>query len=123
MLENDENAVRDVLTTINQIPPGRLPQSLRAQSMRARARLLIHRGEATDVETSLRGAIELFKDLKMRFWTAVTLLELGEWLIKQAREQEAGPLVEEAKEIFAALRAAPWLQRLAQLSLGSNMTA
>ena len=101
-----------------------IPKQLEwAQSLRAKGRLAMNSGKSSEVESLMGVAIELFRQLPAPFWMAVTLLEQGEWLIKQDREDEAVPMVDEAHGIFAALRAGPWLQRVAQLPLGSHMTA
>jgi hypothetical protein len=44
------------------------------------------------------------------------LLEHGEWLSAAGGVDEAEPLLTEAREIFAALEAAPWLERLDALA-------
>ena len=40
------------------------------------------------------------------------MLEHGEWLAAHERLDHAQPLLEEAREIFERLQAAPWLERL-----------
>ena len=54
-----------------------------------------------------------FRRLEMAFYLAVTLLEHGEWLVAHDREDEAEPLLAEAREIFERLGARPWLDRAA----------
>jgi class 3 adenylate cyclase/tetratricopeptide (TPR) repeat protein len=122
-LENDESAVREVLAIIDETPPGGLPQSLWAHSLRAKARLAIRSGDSTDAESMLRRSVHVFRELSVTFWMAVTLLELAEWLYEQGREKDAAPMADEAQEVFAALRAYPWLQRVSRLPIGSNLTA
>ncbi|MDQ3767085.1 MAG: hypothetical protein M3346_07040, partial [Actinomycetota bacterium] len=46
------------------------------------------------------------------FYLAVTLLEHGEWLMRQDRNSEAAPLFQEARTTFERLKAKPWLDRL-----------
>ena len=60
-------------------------------------------------------ALQGFRDIGMPFETAVTLLELGDWLAGQGRREEAGAGLAEAREVFERLKARPWLERLAQL--------
>jgi hypothetical protein len=50
----------------------------------------------------------------------VTELEHGEWLVGQARADEAEPLLAEAGEIFERLEARPWLERVTQASRGGR---
>jgi hypothetical protein len=80
-------------------------------------------GEPAEVESLLTAAVGEFRELGTPFWTAMALLELGEWLIQQGRGEEARPSVEEAEGIFAALKASPWLERAARTAVGSDMTA
>jgi hypothetical protein len=55
----------------------------------------------------------------MPFDLAVALLERAEWLSGEARADEAGPLLAEAREIFERLGAKPWLARLGRLAQAS----
>jgi hypothetical protein len=80
--------------------------------MRFRARLADRRGDAPDVNALFKGAVGLFREIAVPFYMAVTLLEHGEWLARQGRNAEAGPLLDEAQGVFERLRAEPWLERL-----------
>ena len=51
----------------------------------------------------------------MPFWLAMTQLEHAEWLIDDGREEEAERLLDEARQTFDELGAAPWLDRLARV--------
>ena len=84
----------ELIEEIEAIPPGLRSPFLVAQMQRFRARL----GE-TSLYTS---AVAGLRELELPFWLAVTLLEQG--------EPEG---VDEAGEIFARLRATPWLERAA----------
>ena len=53
----------------------------------------------------------MFRELGSPFWLAVTLLEHGEWLVQEGRGAQAGPMLDEASDIFERLRARPWLER------------
>jgi hypothetical protein len=63
-------------------------------------------------------AAATFREFGMGFLLAVTLLEHGEWLAGQARTGEAEQLVLEARAIFEALEAKPWLERLEAVQTG-----
>ena len=52
----------------------------------------------------------------MPFYLAATLLEHAEWLIGRHRAEEAGPLLDEAREAFRTLQARPWLERVERAS-------
>jgi len=57
-----------------------------------------------------------FRDLGLRFWLAVSLLEHAEALTADGRGQEAEPLLHEAREILTELGARPWLDRAEAIS-------
>jgi hypothetical protein len=76
------------------MPPGLRPPYLSAQAQRLRARL-------DGDPAGLKAAAEALRELDIPFWRAVALLELGE-----------EPGLEEARETFARLEAAPWLERV-----------
>jgi predicted ATPase/class 3 adenylate cyclase len=103
----DDDKMRELLATLDELRPGELSSLLRALQARFRARL----AEA-DADAELNTAERLFGQLEMPFYLAVTQLEHAEWLTAQNREDEAEPLLAEARETFERLRAAPWLDRL-----------
>jgi class 3 adenylate cyclase len=110
-LEDLEQAER-LIATVDSLPPGRYPQLLRAQAARFRASIAARRDEADEAERLFKGAAGLFRELAVPFYLAATQLELGEWLVSARRGGEAEPLLAEARELFEALEAAPWLARL-----------
>jgi predicted ATPase/class 3 adenylate cyclase len=97
----EHDSARELLATIEAIPPGRRPPYLDAHGHRFRGRL---DGNPADFET----AAARFREIGIPFWLAVTLLEHGE-LAGNAS------LLAEAREIFERLAATPWLDRLARL--------
>jgi class 3 adenylate cyclase/tetratricopeptide (TPR) repeat protein len=101
-----------LLTTIEALPPGRLPASLRAHAARYRARLATGDGERGKAERHFTTAANIFREYAMRFHLAVTLTEQAEWLITENRASEAEPLLAEARETFERLQATPWLRRV-----------
>jgi hypothetical protein len=105
------------------LPPGRRPQYLVAQAARLRARLAQLVGRPDDVEPGMKTAAGMFRELGAPFWLGVTLLEHGEWLASQGRADQAGPLLDEAREIFERLEARPWLERLEKARAGAGVMA
>jgi class 3 adenylate cyclase/tetratricopeptide (TPR) repeat protein len=108
----DETKIEDLLGLIEGLRPGQVMPYLQAQGARFGARLSALRHEDEKVDPGFRAAVDLFRELKMPFQMAVTLLEHGEWLTGQARASEAESLLAEAQAIFEELRARPWLERL-----------
>jgi len=112
----NEAKAEELLATVEGIPPGRLPPFLDAQAKRLRARLAERRGADGQVEQLFKSATGVFRELAIPFLTATTMLEHAEWLVSQGRPREAGGLLDEAREIFARLKATPWLERVEQAS-------
>jgi class 3 adenylate cyclase/tetratricopeptide (TPR) repeat protein len=108
----DVAKVEDRLALIEALRPGELTPYLQAQGARFGGRLSARRGENDQVESALIAAESLFREMEMPFWLAVTLLEHGEWLVREARGQEAEPVLDQAEGIFESLKARPWLDRL-----------
>ena len=67
-------------------------------------------------EARFRIAENILREHELPFWLAVVQLEHAELLSGSARVDEVAPLVAEARETFERLGAAPWLERLAQVS-------
>jgi tetratricopeptide (TPR) repeat protein len=105
------DAVEELVKRIDAIPPGKRPPFLWAQSARFRARLAAARGEHDGVEQGVKTAAAIFREHGLTFHLAATELEHGEWLTGQGREEEAEPILAEAREIFERLEATPWLER------------
>jgi class 3 adenylate cyclase/tetratricopeptide (TPR) repeat protein len=110
--------VDQLLATIEALPRGVRPPFLHAQALRFRARLLATRDEHEQVEARFKGAVGAFRELAMPFCMAQTLLDYGGWLVTQGRDDDAGPLLDEARAIFERLKATPWLERIDKLGVG-----
>jgi len=102
----DEALFRRLLDLIDELHPGEQAAFLRAQKARFRARLPEH-----DAESELAVAERLFADAETPFYAAAVRLELAELLLDRDRADEAGPLLERARETFVRLGARPWLER------------
>ncbi len=98
---------RELLARLDELPPGLLTQSTRANRARFRARL-----PEADAESEFRTAERLFAELGLVFDLAVTRFEHAERLLAEGRTLDAEPLLREAREGFEQLRAAPWLERV-----------
>jgi class 3 adenylate cyclase/tetratricopeptide (TPR) repeat protein len=101
----------DLLGIVQRARPGQVTPFLRAHAARLAARLAALRGEVESVEPGFLAATQTFRDLATPFDLGVTLLEHGEWLISRGRAGEAQAQLAEARECFARLEAAPWLER------------
>jgi hypothetical protein len=108
----DLSRVEQLLKVAAGIPPSGTPPSLPAHAARLGARLALARGESDGPEAGFKAGAGLFREIGVPFWLAVTLLEHGEWLMGQGREEQARPLLAEARQIFDGLAARPWLERV-----------
>ena len=89
--------VEELLVRIDAVPAGSRPPYLDAQARRFRARL---DGDAGGYVAVVEG----FRTLGLPFWLAVALLEQAELTGDRAS-------LDEARSIFEALKATPWLER------------
>lgn len=89
-----------------------LAPALDAEVSRLRARLAPPQGRGEDVPGHARDALDLFDEMRMPFWKAVTQTEYGEWLAGEGRTAEAEAILGQAAATFADLGAVPWLGRV-----------
>ena len=108
----DEDHVRELYVRISDAVRGRRMYVVDAQLARLRARL-----SEGDAAAELEAAERIFRDLEAVFFVAVVQAERAEHLLAAGRNDEAGELLDEARETFAQLRAKPWLERV-EASLG-----
>jgi hypothetical protein len=87
---------------------------LQAETARLRARLDAAHGSHDQVEERFHSASALCREFGFSFHQAVTQLEHAEWLTTQNRDEDAQPLLAEARATFEQLQATPWLARTAQ---------
>ncbi len=109
---SDLDKVEELLAIPEALDPGQLTPLLQAHASRLRARLDAARGGHDWVDERFSTATALFREFGFTFHRAVTQLEHAEWLSRQRREDEADPLLSEARETFERLGAKPWLERL-----------
>jgi class 3 adenylate cyclase len=102
----DRTKVEELLDTIAALRPGERPPLLEAHAHRFRSKL-------TGDEAGYQAAAVQFRELELPFWLAVTLLEHAEASGSQS-------LLVEAREIFARLQAAPWLERAGEVRAGAE---
>jgi class 3 adenylate cyclase/tetratricopeptide (TPR) repeat protein len=111
----DQEKMEEILQTVRSDPLGRRNLYLQAHASRAAARS----ARQDDAERSFKASIGSFREIGFPFWMAVVLLEYGEWLTARGRGSDAAPHVAEARSIFDALGARPWLDRVERVAAGS----
>jgi tetratricopeptide (TPR) repeat protein len=108
----------ELISFVEGLPRGYVPQMIRAHSSRFRARLAAMEGATDRAEQEFKGAAGSFREMATPFPLAVTQLEFGEWLRLEGRADEAAPLLSEARNTFERLGANPWLERLDRATVG-----
>jgi class 3 adenylate cyclase/tetratricopeptide (TPR) repeat protein len=109
---SDSAKVDELLAIIEELPPGDLTPDLRGVGARFGARRAALKEDAETASAGFVAATDIYRGLERPFDVAVIQLEHAEWLASCGRAGEAAPLLDEAREIFERLRAAPWLERL-----------
>jgi tetratricopeptide (TPR) repeat protein len=112
---NDLDRAAELLAIVERAKPGQVTPYLRAQAARLSARVSAERGDHDSVEPGFAAAERVFREGKMPFDLAITLVEHAEWLVQRARPMEATALTDEARATFERLRATPWLERIARI--------
>lgn len=108
----DPDGGKRLIAMLAEAPASEVPPYLAAQRARCSALLtLISRPKATDIEPDLRFAVETFAALGYPYWQARAQGDLGRWLLTQHRQEEADPLLDQARSTFIRLGATPDLSR------------
>jgi tetratricopeptide (TPR) repeat protein len=115
MRHQDHDEAKALLAMVTEASPGAVPRYLAAQQSRYAALLRIATGQpATDVETELRSATEILRDLGFTYWQARAQADLARWLATQHRREDAAHLLAEARRTFSELNARADLERIAR---------
>jgi tetratricopeptide (TPR) repeat protein len=107
----DAAAARGMLALVEEAPRGHIPTLTRALLPWQRARVKVLEGDDDGVDASFAAAEAGLRDFGARFYLGRALLDHADWLQARDRAAAAVPLLEEARQIFAGLGAAPWLER------------
>jgi tetratricopeptide (TPR) repeat protein len=108
----DTARAEELLALVRAARPGQVTPWLRAQVARLSARAAAATDENEVVESAFEAAEAGFRDLGTPFDLAVALTEHAESLVARGRQDKAGPLRAQAREIFEHLQARPWIARL-----------
>jgi hypothetical protein len=112
-----------LLALLDPLLPGQVTPQLRAIHNRYRGRLAAATGEPGAAE-ALAVAERFYDEIGMRFHAAVSRLERAECLAAQGEPEEAEALIPAAREVFAELKARPWIVRAdAAAAMGSDPTS
>jgi class 3 adenylate cyclase/tetratricopeptide (TPR) repeat protein len=111
---DDEADLVELISYVEELPPGGAPPSMRAHADRFAGLLAARRGNSAASTKRLRQAASGFRELGYPFELGQVLLEHGETLLDVDRGDEAESLLREARATFSELRAEPWLERVAR---------
>ena len=85
---------------------------------RFRARLTAAAGDTETAGEQFDAAVRILRQITSPYRLGTVLLEQAETLIGAGRDDEAAPMLDEARTIFEGLQAAPALQRLEAVAAG-----
>ncbi len=112
----DANKLEELVALTDDVPGGHVTPVFRATTSQLRAHLAVARGE--DASSYFSASEQVYRDYGSIPPLATTLIGHGAWLASVGRNAEAEPLLAEAEEISARLRATAWLERIASCRAG-----
>ena len=118
----DHAKLRELVDTVESLPPGVTNLFLRAQSARFRAHLA-RAVNPTEADELFRASAELLVELAAPFTLAVVRTEHAEMLLADGTAGDASGLLADARSVFEQLGATPWLERLERLGVEAEATA
>jgi tetratricopeptide (TPR) repeat protein len=107
LMVNDVDRASEALVVVDAVPAGTAGPVVQAQAARFRARVEASRGDIQRAEDNFKLAAAAFAEYGLVFLLACTQLEHAEWLVSVGRNEEAQPLLAEARETFEGLKATP----------------
>jgi tetratricopeptide (TPR) repeat protein len=113
---------QELMAIVEPLPAGRPGLLVEGELAKVRALLAIATGDGESVEPQFRVAEARLREVGTPLRLALVLLEHGEWLVAQGRQDEGGPLLVEAREIFERLGAKPSLERVDQVEVRARVT-
>jgi tetratricopeptide (TPR) repeat protein len=116
----DAGAVQEFIDMVSSRFRRGLGPALDGQVSLSCARLAIAQRRDAEVSSHARDALDLFAQMQMPFWKAVTRTEYGEWLAAQGRDTEAEEMLAQARSTFVQLGAKPWMVRVTPEPLRSS---
>jgi class 3 adenylate cyclase/tetratricopeptide (TPR) repeat protein len=106
-----DDVVEETVAVVRDLPPVAALPTIRAHADRFEALLAGRRGETDHASRLLTRAATLLAGVGRPFERAKVVLEHGELLTGALRVSEAEPLLREAADVFASLRAEAWRER------------
>jgi tetratricopeptide (TPR) repeat protein len=107
----DEQAVEELIRFVAELPPALRTPLLRSTCARFEGLLAARRGDTKSADERLAAAARELREIEAPFNVAQILLDHAELLSGARRDDEAAPLLAQARAMFERLGARPWLER------------
>jgi class 3 adenylate cyclase/tetratricopeptide (TPR) repeat protein len=107
----NEKTVEELIRFVAELPDALRTPLLRSTSARFEGLLASRRGDMKTADERLATAARELQEIEAPFNVAQILLDHAELLSGARREDEAAPLLAQARAIFERLGARPWLER------------
>jgi tetratricopeptide (TPR) repeat protein len=107
----NEKLVEELINFVAELPPALRSPLLRSSAARFEGLLAARRGDMKSADERLATAARELEEIEAPFNVAQILLDHAELLSGERREDEAAPLLAQARAIFERLGARPWLER------------
>jgi predicted ATPase/class 3 adenylate cyclase len=116
ILSSDHEAALAVVARVEQLSAAIRSRAVESQLNRVRANAAAAAGDDDAAADAFAIALANARNLGYAFWLAPVLADYGTWLHSVGRVEEAAPLLQEARELFATMGATVWLGRLDALA-------
>ena len=111
-LAGDHTAALRVAEKVDVLPATMQVRAVNAQLYRLRANAAAAAGEDDEAADAYALALANARNLGYAYWLAPVLADYGAWLVASGRDDDASPLLTEARQLFEAMGAVLWLRRL-----------
>jgi class 3 adenylate cyclase/tetratricopeptide (TPR) repeat protein len=112
-LTGDHAPARAAAEAVEALPEGMRTRAIDSQLFRARARLAADDGDDAAAADAFAVALANARNLGYAYWLASVLEDYGLWLAAHGRAEDAAPLLDEARALYADMGAVACLERMA----------
>jgi predicted ATPase/class 3 adenylate cyclase len=119
----DAEVVLHAAERVDTLPTNARPRVIESQLCRLRANAAAAAGRHDEAGAAYAVALANARNLGFAYWLAPVLADYGGWLVATGHPDEAEPLLAEARELFDAMGASMWLERLDRIAPTARATA
>jgi len=113
----DASAALPVAALLDRFDRSQLTRQLQVARARIYANVAAERGEHDRAAEEYALALATARNFGKPANIAPVLVDYARWLVQTGREEEAAPLLEEARSAFERMKATRWLERIDELSV------